>query len=233
MRGSGKHVFRHDIEFLQFIVSRPQFPNSWFAADPLTLASTKVCKLMNKQFAKGNFYAVWRRRSRGVAQSGSAPVLGTGGREFESLRPDQHQQEIRIARADPESAQRFPACNGWVLVPHRACGRATSMTLVGCMERHVRIPGRLRGQWFVTVDRCPCRVFRSGSWVARELRDDSVLVAEQWHEILTIVPLKMKQSDRSGWPSHRSGTSREPLAWQCKRLISIDGFLNSGVSCGP
>ena len=26
---------------------------------------------------------------RGVAQSGSAPVLGTGGREFESRRPDQ------------------------------------------------------------------------------------------------------------------------------------------------
>ena len=25
---------------------------------------------------------------RGVAQSGSAPVLGTGGREFESRRPD-------------------------------------------------------------------------------------------------------------------------------------------------
>ena len=28
------------------------------------------------------------RRSRDVAQSGSAPVLGTGGREFESRRPD-------------------------------------------------------------------------------------------------------------------------------------------------
>ena len=25
---------------------------------------------------------------RGVAQSGSAPVLGTGGRRFESCRPD-------------------------------------------------------------------------------------------------------------------------------------------------
>ena len=30
-----------------------------------------------------------RRACRGVAQSGSAPVLGTGGREFESRRPDQ------------------------------------------------------------------------------------------------------------------------------------------------
>jgi hypothetical protein len=28
------------------------------------------------------------RDSRGVAQSGSAPVLGTGGRWFESSRPD-------------------------------------------------------------------------------------------------------------------------------------------------
>lgn len=27
---------------------------------------------------------------RDVAQSGSAPVLGTGGREFESRRPDHH-----------------------------------------------------------------------------------------------------------------------------------------------
>ena len=27
--------------------------------------------------------------SRGVAQPGSAPVLGTGGRKFESCRPDQ------------------------------------------------------------------------------------------------------------------------------------------------
>jgi hypothetical protein len=30
-----------------------------------------------------------RRLSRGVAQSGSAPALGAGGREFESRRPDQ------------------------------------------------------------------------------------------------------------------------------------------------
>jgi hypothetical protein len=30
-----------------------------------------------------------RRFSRGVAQSGSAPALGAGGREFESRRPDQ------------------------------------------------------------------------------------------------------------------------------------------------
>ena len=29
------------------------------------------------------------RQVRGVAQSGSAPVLGTGGRKFESCRPDQ------------------------------------------------------------------------------------------------------------------------------------------------
>ena len=29
------------------------------------------------------------KASRGVAQPGSAPVLGTGGRKFESCRPDQ------------------------------------------------------------------------------------------------------------------------------------------------
>ncbi len=29
---------------------------------------------------------------RGVAQPGSAPVLGTGGRRFESSRPDHHHQ---------------------------------------------------------------------------------------------------------------------------------------------
>ncbi len=29
-----------------------------------------------------------KARGRGVAQPGSAPVLGTGGREFESRRPD-------------------------------------------------------------------------------------------------------------------------------------------------
>ena len=28
------------------------------------------------------------KASRGVAQPGSAPVLGTGGRKFESCRPD-------------------------------------------------------------------------------------------------------------------------------------------------
>ena len=36
---------------------------------------------------------------RGVAQSGSAPVLGTGGREFESRRPDHfsHRDNVKIA----------------------------------------------------------------------------------------------------------------------------------------
>ena len=31
--------------------------------------------------------------SRGVAQPGSAPVLGTGGRKFESCRPDHDQSK--------------------------------------------------------------------------------------------------------------------------------------------
>ncbi len=39
-----------------------------------------------------------RASGRGVAQSGSAPVLGTGGREFESRRPDQ-----AIVSAKPKS----------------------------------------------------------------------------------------------------------------------------------
>ena len=34
------------------------------------------------------FNCLKRSVCRGVAQSGSAPVLGTGGREFESRRPD-------------------------------------------------------------------------------------------------------------------------------------------------
>ena len=52
---------------------------------------------------------------RGVAQSGSAPVLGTGGREFESRRPDQFSK-----------LQRFPVlmltcsgkAEGKVLIAH-------------------------------------------------------------------------------------------------------------------
>ena len=36
---------------------------------------------------------------RGVAQPGSAPVLGTGGRRFESSRPDhQHQFDWAVRR---------------------------------------------------------------------------------------------------------------------------------------
>ena len=36
---------------------------------------------------------------RGVAQPGSAPVLGTGGRKFESSRPDhQHQFDWTVGR---------------------------------------------------------------------------------------------------------------------------------------
>ena len=34
-------------------------------------------------------------QSRGVAQPGSAPALGAGGRWFESSRPDQFDQESR------------------------------------------------------------------------------------------------------------------------------------------
>ena len=37
---------------------------------------------------------------RGVAQSGSAPVLGTGGREFESRRPDHRNIGCTISKQD-------------------------------------------------------------------------------------------------------------------------------------
>ena len=37
---------------------------------------------------------------RGVAQSGSAPVLGTGGREFESRRPDQFTKKNQMISMD-------------------------------------------------------------------------------------------------------------------------------------
>ena len=179
VRGFSKHVFGHDIGFLQFIVSRPQVSISWLAEDPLTLACKEVRKRMHKQFAKRNFFAVWRRRSRGVAQSGSAPVLGTGGREFESLRPDQHQHGVRT---------------------------------------------------FVTERGRACRVCPSGSRVALESQGDSFWGVERRHEILPAVPLKMKRPDRPDRVPHPSGTSREPLAWLRKRLISIDGFLNPGRS---
>ncbi len=33
---------------------------------------------------------------RGVAQSGSAPALGAGCREFESLRPDQYDKPFKL-----------------------------------------------------------------------------------------------------------------------------------------
>ena len=38
----------------------------------------------------------YNRCSRGVAQPGSAPALGAGGREFESRRPDQRKQLIYL-----------------------------------------------------------------------------------------------------------------------------------------
>jgi hypothetical protein len=38
--------------------------------------------------------------SRGVAQPGSAPALGAGGRWFESSRPDQYFQRNTAARVD-------------------------------------------------------------------------------------------------------------------------------------
>ena len=50
--------------------------------------------------------AIGNAHGRGVAQSGSAPVLGTGGREFESRRPDQsplsvsHSVRGRLLTAD-------------------------------------------------------------------------------------------------------------------------------------
>src|SRR5579859_7587579 len=68
--------------------------------------STKIipCR-WNRRFAEywiGNDYArdsagaaseerfvVYNQRSRGVAQPGSAPALGAGGRRFKSYRPDQ------------------------------------------------------------------------------------------------------------------------------------------------
>ena len=40
-------------------------------------------------------------RSRGVAQPGSAPALGAGGRWFESSRPDQSNQRLTAARERP------------------------------------------------------------------------------------------------------------------------------------
>jgi hypothetical protein len=41
-----------------------------------------------------------RHTHRGVAQSGSAPVLGTGGRRFESSRPDLLSLTFESLRAD-------------------------------------------------------------------------------------------------------------------------------------
>ncbi len=44
-------------------------------------------------------------KSRAVAQSGSAPVWGTGGREFESHRPDQF---FHLLAGQPEQVSRIP-----------------------------------------------------------------------------------------------------------------------------
>jgi hypothetical protein len=37
----------------------------------------------------------WRAKYRGIAQSGRAPALGAGSREFESLYPDQSKKETQ------------------------------------------------------------------------------------------------------------------------------------------
>ena len=169
MRESGEHVFRHDVEFLQLIVSCSQLPIPWLAGDPLTYACKEVGKVMHKQFAKGNFFAVRMRRGRGVAQSGSAPVLGTGGREFESLRPDQHQNGIRNTRVDLQSVQRFPCAAGEISrrIAHAAWRHlrrlpdaANGMSRAG----DARILERQRSRpSFITEHGCPCRVCPFGS----------------------------------------------------------------------
>ena len=56
---------------------------------------------------------------RGVAQSGSAPVLGTGGREFESRRPDhllifsQILAQVRVYMAREIRQLVLPPCAVW------------------------------------------------------------------------------------------------------------------------
>src|SRR5690554_4398884 len=57
---------------------------------------------------------------RGVAQSGSAPVLGTGGREFESRRPDHPPQDLNrycdpSGAAQPATATVSAAVHFWPL----------------------------------------------------------------------------------------------------------------------
>ena len=53
-----------------------------------TLAKTKKMFCADEGSFLSEFNCLKRSMCRGVAQSGSAPVLGTGGREFESRRPD-------------------------------------------------------------------------------------------------------------------------------------------------
>ncbi len=43
---------------------------------------------------------------RGVAQPGSAPALGAGCREFESLHPDQHLEDLTYLTSNPEASRK-------------------------------------------------------------------------------------------------------------------------------
>ena len=52
------------------------------------------------------FHRLYNRQSRGVAQPGSAPALGAGGRRFKSYRPDQYPlQHQRILEAPVAQTQ--------------------------------------------------------------------------------------------------------------------------------
>ena len=58
--------------------------------------------------------------SRGVAQPGSAPALGAGGRRFESYRPDQIYQIKRPAPSDAAQTQSLnivTAADQWEAAP--------------------------------------------------------------------------------------------------------------------
>ena len=66
--------------------------------------------------------SIFRVMQRGVAQPGSAPGLGPGGRRFESCRPDKYNEELGMAAKCGHSFLSIDLIpHSSFLIPHSLC----------------------------------------------------------------------------------------------------------------
>src|SRR5436305_1867306 len=89
------HPFSPKLARIWEKLTRRMWHSPWFTAIPQRLELGSHCqspktRLVSHQHAGLQAKNLgYNQQSRGVAQPGSAPALGAGGRRFESYRPDQ------------------------------------------------------------------------------------------------------------------------------------------------